>query len=101
MPKVLFTEAARADIEVTRDWYGLHAPEAAARFLESLRAAVLRIGQNPLQFPAASHGTRRATLRRFPYLVLFRETPEAVVVVAVFHSRRNPQVWRRRLTPAD
>jgi hypothetical protein len=39
---------------------------------------------------------RRALLRRFPCLALFRETQNAAVVVAVFHTSRDPKAWRKR-----
>lgn len=40
--------------------------------------------------------TRRALLRRLPYIFLFRETHDAVYVVAVFHTSRDPLVWKQR-----
>jgi plasmid stabilization system protein ParE len=55
-----------------------------------------RIADNPRQFPASPHQTRRAKLRRFPYLVIFRETSTAVYVVADFHTSRDPVNWPRR-----
>jgi|SRR5208337_1626182 len=96
MPRVLFTAAARADLDDALTWYEAHAPEIVPQFREALRAVVARITENPKQFPASPHQTRRALLRRFPYLVIFRETRAAVYVVAVFHGSRAPGTWRRR-----
>jgi plasmid stabilization system protein ParE len=96
MPRVLFTAAARADLAEGLDWYDAHAPQMTPHFREALRAVVTRIADNPKQFPAASRRTRRALLRRFPYLVIFRETSEAAYVVAVFHTSRSPANWRQR-----
>jgi toxin ParE1/3/4 len=95
---VVFTAAARADVEAAHDWYEKHSPDAASRFRDAIQFVVARIEAKPRQFPAAGHRTRRALLPRFPYIVLFRETEVAVVVVAVFHTRRDPQEWSRRLT---
>lgn len=96
MPRVLFTAAARADLDAALSWYEAHAPEIMPQFREALRAAVVRIAENPKQFLASSHQTRRALLRRFPYLVIFRETVHAVYVVAVFHTSRDPRTWQQR-----
>ncbi|MBV9112421.1 MAG: type II toxin-antitoxin system RelE/ParE family toxin [Hyphomicrobiales bacterium] len=96
MPRVLFTAAARADLDDALSWYEAHAPEVVPRFREALRAAVERIAANPKQFLTSSHETRRALLRHFPYFVIFRETPRAAYVVAVFHTSRNPRIWQRR-----
>jgi len=44
--------------------------------------AIERIGDRPGQFPEYAFGTRRMVLRRFPYLVVFRETAAGVEVIA-------------------
>ena len=66
MLRVLFTAAARADLDDALKWYEARAPEIAPQFREALRAVVARIAENPRQFPASPHQTRRALLRRFP-----------------------------------
>jgi len=76
--------------------YEIRAPQIAPQFWEALRALVARIGDNPKQFPASPYETRRALVRRFPYLVIFRETRSAVYIVALFHTSRNPRAWRSR-----
>ena len=96
MLRVRFTADARADLNDALNWYETHAPEIASQFRNALRVVVARIGENPRQFPASAHQTRRALLRRFPYLVFFRETDAAIYVVAVFHTSRDPTTWRRR-----
>ena len=96
MPRVLFTRAARSDLEDALQWYEAHAPHMVPNFRASLAAVVVRIEANPRQFPVASNQTRRALLRRFPYLLIFRESDDAAYVVAVFHTSRDPRVWRGR-----
>jgi plasmid stabilization system protein ParE len=96
MRRVLFTEAAHADLTEAVDWYDAHAAHVVPQFWESLRAAIGRIAANPKQFPVGPHETRRALLQRFPYLLIFREAEEACYVVAVFHMSRDPTAWRRR-----
>jgi plasmid stabilization system protein ParE len=90
MRRVFFTAAARTDLDDALAWYGARSPEAGAQFQDALRAVIFRIRDNPKQFPASPHRTRRALLRRFP------ETRAAVYVVAVFHTSRNPKTWQRR-----
>jgi plasmid stabilization system protein ParE len=96
MAQALFTDAARADVDDAIGWYESKAPEMVSEFCDALRYTVQRIEQNPKQFPRAASKTRRALLRRFPYLVLFRETRDFVVVVAVFHTSLDPRIWRSR-----
>jgi plasmid stabilization system protein ParE len=35
-------------------------------------------------------------LRRFPYGVFYRVIEGQVVVVACFHAKRHPRIWRGR-----
>lgn len=52
------------------------------------------------QFPDAGSpiglARRRVLLARFPYSVIYRHDPDAVVILAVAHQRRRPGYWRRR-----
>ena len=91
MPRVFVTTAGKADLADAERWYAAHAPQMIPAFREAFRAIVNRIEANPQQFPLAQQQTRKALVRRFPYLVLFRETERAAYVVAVFHTRRDPQ----------
>jgi plasmid stabilization system protein ParE len=43
------------------------------------------------------HEVRRALTRRFPYAIFYLVDEEQVVVIAVFHSSRDPKEWKARL----
>ncbi|PJG50250.1 hypothetical protein CVM73_37340 [Bradyrhizobium forestalis] len=47
-------------------WYDTHAPHVVPQFRDAMRTALIRIAENPKQFPPALKDTRRALLRRFP-----------------------------------
>lgn len=96
MRRVLFTEAARADLAEAVDWYHAHAPHMVPQLREALQAAVVRIEANPKQFPSGLHRTRRVLLQRFPYALIFREAEDNCYVVALFHMSRDPTAWWRR-----
>jgi hypothetical protein len=36
-------------------------------------------------------------MRRFPYSVFFVEDDQRVVVLSVFHAKRNPKGWQDRM----
>ncbi len=61
-----------------------------------------RICQDPLIYPRVEHFSdrdeiRRCLLHRFPYLVIYRYRPDAILVVAISHVRRKPFYWLERL----
>lgn len=70
---------------------------AAGGFASELDAAVERISSAPMLCPPYLFGTRRYLLKRFPYLVVFRQIDDKIQVVAVAHGRRKPGYWRERM----
>ncbi len=95
--RAVLTAAARKDIAEAQDWYRREGPALAASFREEIERQLARILRRPTQFPLARADVRRAKLRRFPYSLLFRVMPDAIYVIACFHSSRDPNVWLRRL----
>jgi toxin ParE1/3/4 len=89
----------RAIIEarVARRWYARRSASAAHHFFAELEHGVAQITAAPQQWPTYLGGTRVYRLRRFPYLIVYREVVGAVQVIAVAHSRQKPGYWRKRL----
>jgi plasmid stabilization system protein ParE len=87
---------AEADIASAAQWYDGEQRGLAARFLSDLDRTFALIRERPLQFPTVANDVRRALLHTFPYAVYLRTSDESVVVLAVLHLRRDPNVWRGR-----
>ena len=41
-------------------------------------------------------GYRRLVMPRFPYLIVYRQIADQIMVVAVPHSAREPNFWLKR-----
>ncbi len=95
--QVIFTPAARAELLDAQDWYEARHPGLGVRFRDEVEAAVLRLQENPHQFPIVFRDVRRARLRKFPYGLFFRVEISALVVIACFHGSRDPRRWERRV----
>jgi toxin ParE1/3/4 len=94
--RVVFRRAAQAEFLEAISWYDQHRSGLGEEFAHEIEAAIDRAAQSPTLYPLASGGVRRTVARRFPYCVFFRVRGETLVVLAVFHGRRDPQIWRRR-----
>ncbi len=79
------------------DWYEGRVPGLGSEFLLCVDAVFNAILRSPGQFPRVHRIVRRALTRRFPYEVFFVEHNERVVVLSVFHARRNPKRWQERI----
>ena len=95
--QVIFTPAARAELVEAQEWYEARHRGLGIQFLEQVGATVLRIKENPHQFPAVFRDVHRARLPKFPYALFFRAEISALVVIACFHGSRDPQRWERRV----
>jgi plasmid stabilization system protein ParE len=85
------------EIEGAEQWYQRQSPDSAAEFVSEVFDAILEIRATPHRWPAHLYGTRRYMLDRFPFSIIYLDTPELVNIVAVAHSKRKPGYWRRRL----
>ena len=77
-------------------WYRDRSETAAEAFLAELDRAIDLILEAPMRWPAYLHRTRRFLLRRFPFIVVYRQVGETIQVVAVAHGRRKPGYWKGR-----
>ena len=95
--QVIFTQAARVEVIEAEDWYEARQKGLGPHFRDEVAACVLRLQENPHQFPVVLRDVHRARLRKFPYGLFFRLEITAIVVIACFHGSRNPKRWERRV----
>jgi plasmid stabilization system protein ParE len=94
---VHFTEAARVELIDAQDWYEAEAPGLGRRFRAEIDSIVRRMADNPRQFPMVFKTLRRARAKKFPYSLFFLIEPDTLLVVACFHSSRDPRHWQKRV----
>ncbi len=96
--RLIFHPDARREYSASVDWYlTVVGKEMARSFNRTVREATRAISARPFQFPVFENEVRHVVLARFPYSVLYTIEGNIVVLVAVFHQRRDPDEWRRRL----
>lgn len=97
-PILEFHPAADKEAESAADRYAERSLAAAEAFLGELDHAMEQIADAPDRWAQYLHGTRRYLMKRFPFLVVYREqSPNTIQVVAVAHGHRRPGYWRERL----
>lgn len=65
-------------------------------FLASLEEAVQLIGKRPKAWRRLRPGLYRVLLRRFPYGVVYQESPDKLQILAIYHCAREPDYWLGR-----
>lgn len=94
--RVVFRTAAHIEFEDATTWYDEQRQGLGEEFLREIDEVVLHAAANPERYPFVFSDVRKAVARRFPYSVFFRVRGASLVILAVFHGRRDPAIWRRR-----
>lgn len=101
MKLVVFRPDAELDTRAAAAWYEQEESGLGDGFSSAVAQALNRVAALPAQFPRVAPRLQRALLHRFPYAVYFVDEPARVVVIGVFHERRNPATWRGRLRKSE
>jgi plasmid stabilization system protein ParE len=92
-----FHPAAIEEAVLAARWYHERSALAATRFVAELNQVIDRIVEAPHRWPRSERGTRKLKLPCFPFLVIYREVDESVLILAVAHGYRQPGYWKSRL----
>jgi toxin ParE1/3/4 len=88
---------AELDLAEAIDFYRLQRSRLENEFLAEVQRAFAAIAEQPQRYPVWKKNLRAVTLHRFPFRIFYAVHGEAIIVIAVFHTSRNPKLIRRRL----
>lgn len=94
--QVVFRRVAKAELDEAIDWYETRELGLGKRFARAITSEVERISDAPDRFPHSHLDLRRIVVREFPYTIHYLVESEQVVIVAVFHAKRDPRRLRYR-----
>jgi plasmid stabilization system protein ParE len=93
---------ARAELRSAALWYDQRRVGLGGEFIAEVATILDRIREAVDSFPkwpgsrTTAPPIRRATLRRFPYVIAFESNGQEVLVLAVSHGKRRPLYWLSR-----
>jgi len=87
-----------ADIELHKalEWYSNQKVGLESEFMRCIDEAISRIQRNPEIFPLALRNVRKALVKRFPYVIYYEVGDDEIMILAVFHVKRNPRQCQKR-----
>jgi toxin ParE1/3/4 len=97
MKPVKFHPQAESEFAESAVFYNGRLPGLGDDFFTAVKLASRQIQADPLRRPLRRDGTRKVTLPRFPYAIVYRDDPEQILIVAVAHGARRPGYWQNRL----
>ncbi len=89
---------ALEDIQNATDWYNLVSKGLGTRFQKQVKTQINTLSKHPLAYGIRYSTVRGMLIKKFPFLVHFTvdETKNVVKIFAVFHTSRNPEIWKTR-----
>jgi toxin ParE1/3/4 len=90
--KVVYTAGARRDLDEIGDWLSDHYPTIAPAVERRIHSVIARIAQWPqsARRSAKYPGVRVVTIGRYPYKIFYRVTADAIEILHIHHSARQP-----------
>ncbi len=94
---VVLRAAAQAEFDEAFDFYDGRRAGLGIKFVNQVQKTFDRIGANPEIHPPIFADIRKAAVSRFPYCIYYRAETARIEVIAVFHTSRDPSIWRGRI----
>lgn len=94
--EIRFHPKVKEDIKEAYNWYEEQQADLGESFLTMVELGLKRIETTPWQYPFFDENIRRVLLSRFPYLIAYRLVEKQVVILAVMHTKRNPEILVKR-----
>jgi plasmid stabilization system protein ParE len=89
MYEVIIEESAAVEIEEIYFWYEDKLPGLGERFKEDFQDIVYKLSVYPNSYSFITKLHRRATLKTFPYFIIYRVIQLTVIVFCVIYAGRN------------
>ena len=94
--RVIVRRLAKQDIREARKWYRKISPLLGDDFTVALNRAIAVVREHPFAFQVVHRTFRRILLHRFPYALFYHAEKERIVIVAVLHQSRDPEMLEQR-----
>lgn len=95
--RVVVREEAEADLKAAYGWYEQRKRGLGGDLIERYLERLQLIAERPELFADLGEGVRAVALLRFPYAVYYLTLEDAIEVIAVVHTSRDPDTWRLRV----
>ncbi|MEZ4879523.1 MAG: type II toxin-antitoxin system RelE/ParE family toxin [Chitinophagales bacterium] len=91
MYKIVYRPRALEELEDSLRWYGEKSKKVAENFKEAIKEKIESIKESPKQNPKKYKNYYEAKLKKYPFVIIYVVENERVLIVAIFHQKRNPK----------
>ncbi|SHF95939.1 ParE toxin of type II toxin-antitoxin system, parDE [Flavobacterium micromati] len=89
---------ALKNIQETSEWYEMQSKGLGLRYKTQTKKQIQSLKKNPYLFSIKYNQIRCRKIEKFPFLIHYSIDKEQkiIIVFAVFHTSRNPEIWRKQ-----
>lgn len=95
--KAKFHRLARRELKDAVAFYNNAEIGLGDGFAAIIRDAVRDLLKNPHRWPVLEGRIRRRVVKKFRYVLLYAESGDSILIVAVMHTSRKPDYWKERI----
>lgn len=95
--KIIVRPEAENDLKEAFSWYEDKREGLGYNFLLQVEAGLRFIERNPEVCPSEYKGARKHFIKRFPYKMIYLIEGETIIVLAVIHAKRSPNIIKKRI----
>lgn len=93
---VVIQPEARQEMQEAFDWYEEQRAGLGVDFVATIQQSFDNIAKFPERQPKVFRDVRKKVVQEYPYSIFYRLVDDEVHVIAVFHNKRNPRIWKKR-----
>ncbi len=99
MYKIIIDTEAFTDVQNAVDWYDQQRIGLGEEFFFAFDKENQQLRRNPYVFAIKYDYIRCKLIGKFPYNIHYfiNEQFQTILVVGVFHTSRNPKLWKKRI----
>ena len=97
--KIIIKDDAELELMEAIDYYNAINENLSKEFVKLFFDSLTSISQNPFLYQKVYKNIRQCVMLKFPYILYYTVNgqTEEVAIYAVYHTSRNPKIWKKRL----
>ena len=95
--RIIVRPEVENDLKEAFSWYEDKRQGLGHDFLLQIDAGLSFIQRNPKIYPPEYKETRKHLTKRFPYKIIYLVEKENIIILAVIHSKRSPDIIKKIL----
>ena len=95
---VEYLSDALLDLAESAAWYEEKQLGLGVRLQDAVQLTIKKLQRQPQLGAPRRRNSRKWRVARFPYSVVYRETTEMIIIIAIAHAKRREDYWVSRLS---